>query len=344
MNGTDVKKKRRIRYITGFAVLFGCGFLFLLLNICIGSVKIFPSEVIAIVMGKGMNEITCTIVMQVRFPRALAALILGGGLALAGYLLQTFFHNPIAGPFVLGISSGAKMVVALSMVFALGYGVTLNSFVLIGASFIGAMISLGFVMLMSKAVDRMSMLIVAGVMIGYICSAITDFIVTFADDANIVNLHNWSLGSFSGITWNNVVVISIVIFLSFVFVFLLSKPMSAYQLGESYARNLGVNIRLFRSLLVILSSILAACVTAFAGPISFVGIAVPHLMKRLFQTTKPILMIPACFLGGGIFCLFCDLLSRVLFAPTEISVSSITALFGAPVVLMVMIKYKKGEA
>lgn len=344
MNGTDVKRKRRIRYITGFAVLFGCGFLFLLLNICIGSVKIFPSEVIAIVMGKGMNEITCTIVMQVRFPRALAALILGGGLALAGYLLQTFFHNPIAGPFVLGISSGAKMVVALTMVFALGYGVTLNSFVLISASFMGAMLSLGFVMLISKATDRMSMLIVAGVMIGYICSAITDFIVTFADDANIVNLHNWSLGSFSGITWNNVVVISIVIFLSFIFVFLLSKPMSAYQLGESYAENLGVNMRLFRSLLVILSSILSACVTAFAGPISFVGIAVPHLMKRLFQTTKPIIMIPACFLGGGIFCLFCDLLSRVLFAPMEISVSSITALFGAPIVLVVMIKYKKGDA
>lgn len=343
MNGTDVKRKRRIRYITGFAVLFGCGFLFLLLNICIGSVKIFPSEVITIVMGKGMNEITCTIVMQVRFPRALAALILGGGLALAGYLLQTFFHNPIAGPFVLGISSGAKMVVALTMVFALGYGVTLNSFVLISASFMGAMLSLGFVMLISKATDRMSMLIVAGVMIGYICSAITDFIVTFADDANIVNLHNWSLGSFSGITWNNVVVISIVIFLSFIFVFLLSKPMSAYQLGESYAENLGVNMRLFRSLLVILSSILSACVTAFAGPISFVGIAVPHLMKRLFQTTKPIIMIPACFLGGGIFCLFCDLLSRVLFAPMEISVSSITALFGAPIVLVVMIKYKKGD-
>lgn len=344
MNGTDVKKKRRIKYITGFAVLFGCGFLFLLLNICIGSVKIFPSEVIAIVMGKGMNEITCTIVMQVRFPRALAAFILGGGLALAGYLLQTFFHNPIAGPFVLGISSGAKMVVALTMVFALGYGVTLNSLVLISASFIGAMLSLGFVMLISKATDRTAMLIVAGVMIGYICSAITDFIVTFADDANIVNLHNWSLGSFSGITWNNVVVISIVIFLSFIFVFLLSKPMSAYQLGEAYAENLGVNIRLFRSLLVILSSILSACVTAFAGPISFVGIAVPHLMKRLFQTTKPIIMIPACFLGGGIFCLFCDLLSRLLFAPTEISVSSITALFGAPIVLVVMIKYKKGDA
>lgn len=344
MKETDVKKKKRIRYITGFAILFCCGFLFLLMNICIGSVKIPPSDVLAIVLGQSPYEIPVVIVMQVRFPRALAALILGGGLALAGYLLQTFFHNPIAGPFVLGISSGAKMVVALAMVFALGYGVTLNSFALIGASFVGAMLSLGFVMLMSKAVDRMSMLIVAGVMIGYICSAITDFIVTFADDANIVNLHNWSLGSFSGITWSNVAVMSIVIFISFIFVFFLSKPMSAYQLGESYARNLGVNIRLFRSLLVILSSILAACVTAFAGPVSFVGIAVPHLMKRMLQTTKPILMIPACFLGGGVFCLFCDLLSRVLFAPTEISVSSITALFGAPIVLVVMIKYKKGEA
>lgn len=344
MNEIEDKQEKRIGYIAGFAVLLFCGIALFMLNICIGSVRISLADVISILGGKMTDEVAYTIVMQIRFPRTLAALILGGGLALAGYLLQTFFHNPIAGPFVLGISSGAKMLVALAMVFALGYGVILNSFALIGASFVGAMLSLGFVLLMSKAVDRMSMLIVAGVMIGYICSAITDFIVTFADDANIVNLHNWSLGSFSGITWNNVVVMSIVIFVTFFCVFLLSKPMSAYQLGESYAQNLGVNIRLFRSLLVISSSILSACVTAFAGPISFVGIAVPHLVKNLFGTTKPIIMIPACFLGGGIFCLFCDLLSRILFAPTELSVSSVTALFGAPIVLVVMIKYKKGEA
>ena len=181
-------------------------------------------------------------------------------------------------------------------------------------------------------------------MIGYICSAVTDFIVTFADDSNIVNLHNWSKGSFSGISWENVILLSAVTFLSFLMVFFMSKPISAYQMGEAYARNMGVNIQLFRSLLVVLSSVLSACVTAFAGPVSFVGIAVPHLVKSLFRTTKPILMIPGCFLGGAVFCLLCDLLARILFAPTELSISTVTAVFGAPIVIFIMIRRKKGKA
>ena len=124
----------------------------------------------------------------------------------------------------------------------------------------------------------------------------------------------------------------------------MSKPISAYQMGEAYARNMGVNIPLFRSMLVILSSVLSACVTAFAGPVSFVGIAVPHLVKSLFRTTKPILMIPGCFLGGAVFCLLCDLLARILFAPTELSISTVTAVFGAPIVIFIMIRRKKGKA
>lgn len=271
-------------------------------------------------------------------PRTMAAMILGGALALAGYLLQTFFHNPIAGPFVLGISSGAKMVVALVMVFLMGQAVRVSSVTLIGAAFLGAMLSMGFVLLMSRKVNNMSMLVVSGVMIGYICSAVTELIVTFANDAEIVNLHNWSRGSFSGMTWDNVLVMAVVTAVTFVIIFFMAKPLDAYQLGESYAKNMGVNIRLLRVALVILSSILSACIVAFAGPISFVGVAVPHLVKSLLQSAKPILMIPACFLGGSVFCLFCDLLARILFSPTELSISTVTAVFGAPVVLWVMIR------
>lgn len=184
----------------------------------------------------------------------------------------------------------------------------------------------------------MSMLVISGVMIGYICSAITDFVVTFADDSNIVNLHNWSLGSFSGMTWGNVQAMAAVVLLTMVIVFFMSKPISAYQLGETYAQNMGVNIKAFRILLILLSSILSACVTAFAGPISFVGIAVPHIAKSLLKTAKPLLVIPACFLGGAVFCLFCDLIARTVFAPTELSISSVTAVFGAPVVIYIMIR------
>ena len=330
---------RKIRYMAAF-ILLGVGVLvFLILNCCIGSVKIPMADIISAVKG---NEVeNSRILWDIRLPRAFAAMILGGALALAGYLLQSFFHNPIAGPFVLGISSGAKMVVAIVMVFLMGQAVRVSSAVLIIAAFIGAMISMGFVLLMSKRVNNMSMLVVSGVMIGYICSAITEFIVTFANDADIVNLHNWSRGSFSGMTWNQVAVMAVVIAVTSIAVFMLAKPLSAYELGEAYARNMGVNVRVLRVMLVILSSLLSACIVAFAGPISFVGIAAPHLVKSLLKTTKPILMIPACFLGGSLFCMFCDLLARTLLAPTELSISTVTAVFGAPVVLWVMIRRNK---
>ncbi len=315
----------------------------LMLNICVGSVHITIPEVIGSFTGADISDTARNILWQIRMPRALAAAILGGALALSGYLLQTFFHNPIAGPFVLGISSGSKLAVALVMVFLSEKLAHISSFMLIAAAFVGAAAAMGFVLLMSKAVDKMSMLIVGGVMIGYICSAITDIVVTFAQDADIVNLHNWSKGSFSGISWENVTVMSFTVFITSIIVFGMSKPISAYQLGEAYAKSMGVDIRLFRMLLVLLSSVLAASVTAFAGPVSFVGIAVPHLAKRLLKTAKPILMIPASFLGGAVFCLFCDLLARNLFAPTEMSISTVTAVFGAPVVIAVLIQRKRGK-
>lgn len=334
-------RNRRIRYILSFAVLAGLLSVFLVWNICAGSVPISVEEIIKSLLGQDIGDTAANILWRIRLPRALAAVILGGALGLAGYLLQTFFHNPIAGPFVLGISSGAKLTVALVMVFSLGNSLRAGSAVMIIAAFVGAMISMGFVLLMSRKVNRMSMLIISGVMIGYICSAITDLVVTFADDADIVNLHNWSKGSFSGITWDNVAVMALVVLIVFMIVFFMSKPISAYQMGEAYAQNMGINIRMFRAALVVLSSVLAACITAFAGPVSFVGIAVPHLVKNLFRTSKPILMIPACFLGGGVFCLFCDLIARTLFAPTELSISTVTAVFGAPVVILVMIYRQK---
>ncbi len=334
-------KNKKCRYITAF-LLLGIGVLFFyFLNVCIGSVRIVFPDIVRALAGQEINETVTRILWDIRLPRATAVLILGGALALAGYLLQTFFNNPIAGPFVLGISSGAKMVVALVMVFLMGNGIRVTSAAMILGAFIGAMISMGFVLLMSRRINNMSMLVVSGVMIGYICSAITELVVTFANDADIVNLHNWSRGSFSGMTWENVKVMAVVISMTFIAVFLMSKPLSAYQLGDAYARNVGVNLQFLRVRIVIFSSILSACIVAFAGPISFVGIAVPHLVKKFLRTTEPILMIPACFLGGSVFCLFCDLLAKTILAPTELSISTVTAIFGAPVVLWIMIKKQK---
>ena len=313
------------------------------LNLFWGSVSLAPGAVLAALLGKGGDVLAGNIILQLRLPRAVMAALLGAALSAAGYLLQTFFANPIAGPFVMGISSGAKLAVALVMVLFLNYGLLTSSAVLILAAFAGAMAAMAFVLAAARRVQRMSILVICGVMIGYICSAITEFVVAFAQDSSIVNLHNWSQGSFSGISWDNICVIAPVVLISLALAVLLSKPMSAYQLGEGCARSMGVNIRAFRAALILLSSVLSACVAAFAGPISFVGIAVPQLMKGLFGTAKPILMIPACFLGGAGFCLLCDLIARTVFAPTELSISTVTALFGAPVVIYIMVHRKSSR-
>ena len=334
-------RSNRTRLWLGFAGLVAALLGLIVWNVNAGSVSLSPGEIWNILLTRGGDN--GAIVWNIRLPRILAALLLGGALALSGFLLQTFFSNPIAGPFILGISSGAKLILSLVMIGFLSRGVTVGSLGLIAAAFSGAMLSMGFVLLISAKVKRMSLLIIGGVMIGYICSAVTDFVVAFADDANIVNLHNWSRGSFSGMLWENVGVMAAVVLLVLVLTFLLSKPISAYQLGEVYAQNMGVNIKAFRAVLILLSSVLSATVTAFAGPISFVGVAVPHLMRSLFKTAKPIIMIPACFLGGGVFCLLSDLIARTAFAPTELSISAVTALFGAPVVILVMLRRQREQ-
>lgn len=283
------------------------------------------------------------IIWDIRLPRILSAIFLGGALSISGFLLQTFFGNPIAGPYVLGISSGAKLTVALTMIYLLGKGITISSFGMVVAAFIGAMLAMGFVLLISLRVHKMSLLIVCGIMIGYICSAITDLCVTFADDSNIVNLHNWSQGSFSGMNWSNVGMITVIITITFVVTLFLSKPIGAFQMGENYARNMGVNILALRVALILLSSFLSACVTAFAGPISFVGIAVPHLVKMAMGTAKPLVLIPGCFFGGAVVTLFCDGIARTLFAPTEVSISSVTAVLLVPVVIVMMLRKQGGR-
>ena len=336
-----MQEARRKRNTVSFLILILLLLLLLGMNVAIGSTAIPLHGMASILLRTGENQTAESIVWNIRMPRLLAAAVLGGALSVAGFQLQTFFANPIAGPFVLGISSGAKLSVALLMIACLQKELTISSGIMILAAFIGAMVCMGVILLAAGRVRNMAVLIVCGVMIGYICTAITDILVTFADDSNIVNLHNWSLGSFSGISWGSVRTASLTVALALGCSMLLAKPMGAYQLGEAYAKSMGVEIRCFRLALILLSSLLSACVTAFSGPISFVGVAVPHLMKSLFRTAKPLVMIPACFLGGSVFCLFCDLVARTLFAPAELSISSVTAVFGVPVVLSMLLSRKR---
>ena len=332
-------KRYVIAYTTIFILLLGLA----VWSLYAGSVPISMKDLFQILFGQMESSTAYHIIRDIRLPRIISAILLGGALSVSGFLLQTFFGNPIAGPYVLGISSGAKLVVALIMIVLLGKGIAISSLGMVGAAFVGSLIAMGFVLLISLRVHKMSLLIVCGIMIGYICSAITDLCVTFADDSNIVNLHNWSQGSFSGMNWNNVLTITLIVVATMIITFMLSKPIGAYQMGEAYARNMGVNIKLLRIGLILLSSILSACVTAFAGPISFVGIAVPHLIKTATGTARPILLIPGCFLGGALVTLFCDDIARTVFAPTEVSISSVTAILLVPVVIFMMIRKQEDK-
>ena len=328
------------RYTGVFVGLAIVMFLLVVWNINSGSVHIPVRDIFRIIFFReGEGETTAyNIVWKLRMPRMITSAVLGGALALAGFLLQTYFGNPIAGPFVLGISAGSKLFVAVMMIIVLNYVRSVSSLMMVAAAFAGALISMCFVLLAARSIRQMSMLLVAGIMISYICTAVTEFIVTFAKDADIVNLHNWSRGSFSGMDWDDVLISSVIVLATFLVVFLLAKPISAYQMGESYAQSMGVNVKTFRIVLIMLSSFLAGTVTAFAGPISFVGIAVPHIVKMLLNTAKPIVVIPASFMGGAVFCMLCDYIARVAFAPTELSISTVTAIFGAPIVIVMLIK------
>lgn len=333
----DIKAKRiTIAAVSSTALLA----VFILLNAGMGSVSISPEHILRTIFlgGEGVPSETVIILQNIRLPRMSAALILGGALSLSGFMLQTYFNNPIAGPFVLGISSGAKLAVSILLVFVAGTYSGVSAFAMVAAAFAGSLTVMSFVLLISQKVRRASALIIGGVMVGYICSAITDFIVTFGSDANIVNLHNWSRGSFSGMSWSSIKFIAISVAISSLAVFMLSKPIGALQLGENYAKSMGVNIKLLRVLLVVLSSFLAACVTAFAGPISFIGIAVPHLAKSMVRTARPVIVTPICFILGSVFCLGCDLVARTILSPSDLSISSVTAVFGAPIVIYMMLR------
>ena len=333
----------RTRLTIAYLSMAGALLALFALNLFWGSVALTPRAVAAALLGRGQDALAGSIVWQLRLPRAVMAALLGAALSAAGYLLQTFFANPIAGPFVMGISSGAKLAVALTMVLFLNRGLLTSSLTLILAAFAGALAAMAFVLAVARRVQRMSILVICGVMIGYICSAVTDIVVAFAQDSNIVNLHNWSMGSFSGVTWGNVEAAAAIVLPCLGAAFLLSKPMAAYQMGEAYARSVGVPVRAFSAALVLLSSLLAACVTAFAGPISFVGIAVPHLVRQALGSARPLYVLPGCALGGAAFCLLCDLIARSLFAPTELSISSVTAVFGAPIVIWLLVRRHSRE-
>ncbi len=331
-----------MRYCIVFLSLLILFFIAVIWSIKSGSVDISVKDILRIVFLRDETDrVAYNVIWKIRLPRIMLSVLLGGALSLSGFLIQTFFRNPIAGPFVLGISSGAKMFLAIVTIAMANVFKQMPLSITVIASFVGSMLSLLLVLLFTGKVKNMSMLLVIGIMIGYICSAVTDLLINFAKESEIVNLTHWSLGTFSGASWQSVRVCAAIILPVILVAFFMSKPMSAYALGEGYAQSLGMNVKAFRVLLVIVTGILSACVAAFAGPISFVGIAVPHICRIILKTNKPILMIPASFLCGSVFCVLCDLAARMLFSPTELSISTVTSAIGAPIVIWLMVSRRR---
>jgi iron complex transport system permease protein len=336
----EVLHRRWVRYALILALFAAGALVFVILNLSLGTVRVPFGEVLKIVFGgHDGNEIHVKVVNDIRLPRALGGLACGSALAVSGLLLQAFFRNPIVEPYVLGISSGSTMMVALVVLGGItlwsGFGSIVGITV---ASLIGAMAVLLLVLLISTKVKSILSLLVIGLMLGYACSAVTMLLQSFADKEQLHQFVIWTFGSFSGFTWAASRIVFIVGGVLMIAAFLLSKPLNAFLLGENYARSMGVNTQVFRYAILIISGCLAGIVTAFAGPVAFIGLAVPHIARLSLGTSDNRVLIPGSVLLGALVAGLCDLSARMLFAPIELPISVPTAFFGAPIVIGLLLR------
>lgn len=317
------------------------------LNISLGSVSVPFSETLSALFGNQLENSSWEyIIWNYRIPKAFTAVLVGSGLALSGLLMQTLFRNPLAGPFVLGISSGASLGAAIlimgSAVFSgvLAFGIV-NDVSLAIASSIGSFLVLLAVMVVaSKVKDTMALLII-GLMFGSITAAIVSVLSYFTDAEKLQQFVYWSFGSVGNLSSSQLVLLSGIILIGVLLSIRSIKSLNAFLLGENYARSLGVNLRKARYLVIIATGLLAGGVTAFAGPIAFVGLAVPHLTRQIFNTTEHRILIPAVLIYGAILMLLCDTVAQLPNSVNMLPINAITSIFGAPVVIWLLVRKRK---
>ncbi|MDZ8089973.1 MAG: iron ABC transporter permease [Nostoc sp. DedQUE12b] len=317
-----------------------------LLDLALGSVDIPINEVIKILLGQEPEKVTWThIILKFRLPKALTATLAGAALGVSGLQMQTLFKNPLAGPFVLGISSGASLGVALVVLTASATTPTLladlgiiSDFGLVIAASLGAASVLGMMLVVSRRVQDTMTLLILGLLFGYATSAIVSILLQFSSKEGIQSYIVWTFGSFAGVTWRQLVVLIPVILLSLLAALLQSKSLNALLLGESYARSLGLTVQKARFSIITIASILAGAITAFCGPIAFLGVAIPHLSRSLFNTSDHRILIPSVIIMGAILALFADLFSQLAVSQMVLPLNAITALIGTPVVTWVILR------
>ena len=308
------------------------------LSMCTGSLGITPAEVWNMLLHPD-GSTASMIVWKIRLPRAFATLLGGGYLAVSGLLLQVYFRNPIVGPFILGISSGATLMVSLVMLTTLTVQLQLMSSITTTlAAIIGAYAVMSIVVFISSRVSSGITVLIVGLMMGYLCHSVTAVLTALAEKEQIKGFVLWQLGSFSGFKWGEIELLLLFGGAVLLAIYLMAKPLNALLLGEEYALSMGIPVRWFRVALLLTSCALAGMVTAMAGPVAFIGLAVPHMARMIFSTSDNRILIPASMLLGGLVTALCDLVARSLMAPVELPLSAITALFGAPVVIGLLMK------
>ena len=315
------------------------------LNILVGSISIPVADVVAILMGAEAKPSWQYIILESRLPQAMTALLAGGALAVSGLMLQTAFRNPLAGPSIFGINSGAGLGVALVMLL-LGGSLSAGSISVSGflavllAAFVGAMMVMAVIFFFSTLVRSHVMLLIIGIMIGYMANSAISLLNFFATDEGVKSYMVWGMGSFGGVSMRMMPLFAVVTMLGLVGALLLIKPLNALLLGDRYAENLGVNIIRVRNWLLIVTGLLTAIVTAFCGPIAFIGLAVPHITRLVLHTDNHRFLMPATILMGAVVALVCNLLCVMPGEGGVIPLNAVTPLIGAPVIIYVIIRRK----
>lgn len=334
-------------YTKHFILLSVFLIIFFFLNISLGSVSIPFKNIFSILFGyESARESWQTIILDFRIPKAITAVLVGSGLSICGLLMQTLFRNPLAGPFVLGISSGASLGVALlilgSSIFG-GYFLSIASsnWSLAIAASLGSFLVLSAVIIAANKVRNTMSILIIGLMFGSLTAAIISVLAYFSEAAQIQQYLFWSFGSLGNLTWNELSVFAVIYLIGIVATFSVIKPLNSYLLGENYAKSLGINIKKSRNIILLITSLLTGVITAFSGPIAFVGLAVPHIAKMLFSTSNHKLLIPASAFIGAIVLLICDVIAQLPTSEFTLPINAITSLFGAPIVIWLLVRKKK---
>lgn len=319
-----------------------------LFNISLGSVSIPLKDIInSLFIGESTKDTWTYIILEYRLPKAITSILVGSGLGISGLLMQTFFRNPLAGPYVLGLSSGAGLGVALLLMGSSLLGIGLSSSLwfsktaIIAASSIGSVLVMLAILITSvKIKDSMALLII-GLMFASLTGAVVNVLSYFSTSDELQQFVFWSLGSLGDLSWIEVYILAVFWGIGILLCIFLIKPLDALLIGESYATSLGVNIKVLRYLTVITTCILTGSITAFAGPIAFVGLAIPHLMRLILKTNQHLIMIPAVSFGGAFVMLICDSISQLPGSDYTLPINAVTSFLGAPVVIWLIMKSRQ---